>query len=443
MVSIIAAVLGKVKAFWQPIIQGLLSMWRYVVAILSTLVPVSPFISVSHEQHGTSIRQKEQIPLITTAHNALPESQYVSTPKQNHWCRTAGRVLDVFMREANYSRHARSRITSFFAESIVPFLGPSTGPGFKRWKSFMTDDHTPIELSWDWRGLTDKPIIRLSVEPVGLTAGTFADPVNSKGPDAFKHMLTETFPKLEMSWFDHFNSFFNRRTMEVNPVEGHRSRIFWGFDLSETQITSKAYFFPGPFAREIGTTNLGAITESLAYAPYCTPGNLQAFHKLVSFAASYDTDALEFDMLAIDMVDPMKSRLKLYFRNRQTAFSSVRSTITLKGQKPGAHLEKGLKDLKQLWDLLFHLPGASEDAELPFKEHRTAGILYNVEFRLGNSYPDVKIYIPVRHYSNSDEDVLGKIGEFVDNQRQAVHPSSGNAPEMMGSAYVRAMKSIL
>ncbi|OTA93565.1 hypothetical protein M434DRAFT_11509 [Hypoxylon sp. CO27-5] len=347
------------------------------------------------------------------------------------------------MRESNYSGHARSRITSFFAECIVPFLGPSTGLGFKRWKSFMTDDHTPIELSWDWRGPTDKPIIRFSVEPVGLTAGTFSDPMNSKAPESFKRMLTEAFPKLEMSWFDHFNSFFNRHTMEVNPVEGHQSRIFWGFDLSETQITSKAYFFPGPVAHEMGTTNLGAITESLAYAPYCTPEKLQAFHKLVSFAASHDTGALEFDMLAIDMVEPTKSRLKLYFRNRQTTFRSVRSTITLNGQKPGAHLEKGLSDLKQLWDSLFDLHGASEGAELPFKEHRTAGILYNVEFRLGNNYPDVKIYIPVRHYSKSDQHVLDKIGEFVDNQRQAVHPSSDRAPEMTGSAYVKAMKTIL
>ncbi|KAI1396631.1 aromatic prenyltransferase [Hypoxylon fuscum] len=438
----LSIILDKANAFW---LLKVLSACHYFGTILSTLASIVSFISLSRDQRDASNRNKERASPVTV-HDAVPESQCIGTPEQNYWHKTAGRVLDLFMQRAGYPQNDHSHIMSFFAESIVPFLGPSDEPDFKRWKSFMTDDHTPIELSWDWRGPTDndKPIIRFSVEPVGLTAGTPADPMNTSGPESFKHMLIQDFPKLDMSWFNHFDSFFNQHTAEANPEESHQSRIFWGFDLCEAQITTKAYFFPGRLAGKMGTTNLGVIAKSLARTPHCTPDKLQAFHKLASFSDSHGiADALEFDMLAIDMVDPRKSRLKLYFRNRRTTFSSVRSVITLKGQRSGAHLEKGLSNLKQLWISLFDLSDASEDVELPCNEHRTAGILYNAEFRLGSSYPDVKIYIPARHYSSSDQHVLDKIGDFIDNQKKAVHPFRGSASGRMGLAYVKAMKSIL
>ncbi|KAF2178051.1 aromatic prenyltransferase [Zopfia rhizophila CBS 207.26] len=407
------------NAFWRLGTQHLLSIWHYSRGFLSTL-------------------------LLGTPYHVVPETyQYISNLHQTFWCRTTGHVLDVLMQAANYSHQAHGDIMSFFAENIAPFLGPTDKPNFKRWKSFMTDDNTPIEISWDWCGPADEPIIRFSIDPMSLSAGTFADPMNATGPESFKNMIFEVFPKIDMFWFDHFNSFFNRGTTEAGAEEDHPSRIFWGFDLGETGVTTKTYFFPGPLARTMGASNLCTIAQSLACAPYCTPDKLQAFNQLASFANSLGTDALEFEMLAIDMVDPLKSRLKLYFRNRRTDFSSIRDMITLNGEKPGAHLEKGLCSLKKLWDSLFDRSDAPEDLELRLNERRTAGILYNAEFRLGSSYPDVKIYIPVRHYSRNDQHVMDKVQEFVDSQRQAAHVPVGGASGVAGSTYVRAMKSIL
>lgn len=347
------------------------------------------------------------------------------------------------MQGASYSPQAHSNAMSFFTESIAPFLGPNDQSNFKRWKSFMTDDHTPIELSWDWRGPADDPVIRFSIEPISLNGGTSADPTNSAGPESFKHTILEAFPRIDMSWFDHFDSFFNRSTIGDSTGEGHPSRIFWGFDLTKTCIMAKAYFFPGPLARAMATSNLDAIAQALAFAPYCAPDKIQAFNKLASFSDSPGTGALEFEMLAIDMEHPLESRFKLYFRNRCTSFSSVRDVITLKGQKSGDYLEKGLRSLKQLWYSLFDLPDASEDVKLQPNEHRTAGILYNAEFRLGSSYPDIKVYIPVRHYSSNDRHVMDKVAEFVDSQRQAVHLLGGNTSGVPTSAYAKVMKRIL
>jgi DMATS type aromatic prenyltransferase len=443
MIYTVSAAFYKVNAFWQAGIQHLWSVWHYFQGTIPTLHPTYSFIWPSRKQHSTPNPHRERVLLPGITDYDVPKGQDISNTHREYWCRTVGHVLEVLMQEANYSRQAHAHIMSFFTESVAPVLGPTDGPSFKRWKSFMTDDHSPIELSWDWRGPADEPIIRFSIEPISLNGGTSVDPMNTVGPETFKHMILGAFPKLDMTWFDHFDSFLNRRTTEFSTQESHLSRIFWGFDLNGVCITAKAYFFPGPLARTMGTSNLSIISQAIAGAPYSTPDKLQALDKLSSFADSLGPDALEFDMLAIDIVDPLESRFKLYFRNRHTGFSSVRDTITLKGQKPGAHLEKGLRSLKQLWCSIFGLLDVSEDAELQLNEHRTAGILYNAEFRLGSSYPDVKIYIPVRHYSSSDQHVIDKVGEFVNHQRQGVHLCGESASVVPSSAYAEAMKRIL
>ena len=42
----------------------------------------------------------------------------------------------------------------------------------------MTDNHTPVEFSWDWGCANDEPTVRYSIEPIGCNAGTPKDPLN-------------------------------------------------------------------------------------------------------------------------------------------------------------------------------------------------------------------------------------------------------------------------
>jgi len=67
----------------------------------------------------------------------------------------------------------------FYYRFVVPNLGPPPTlielPNL--WRSFMTDDFTPIEFSWDWGNadsMTDRRV-RFSVEPISYDAGTFKD----------------------------------------------------------------------------------------------------------------------------------------------------------------------------------------------------------------------------------------------------------------------------
>lgn len=52
---------------------------------------------------------------------------------------------------AGYAKEAQRRSLLFYFLYIAPSLGRRTSRGGQPtgWKSFMTDDPTPVELSWD------------------------------------------------------------------------------------------------------------------------------------------------------------------------------------------------------------------------------------------------------------------------------------------------------
>lgn len=350
-------------------------------------------------------------------HQVDSENRHCLSLHQRYWWRSLGYALAVLLWNAGYSNHAQYLSLVFFAVVVSSSLGPAMEPprGVIPWSSFMTDDGNPIELSWDWHTGTKPPTIRFSIEPIGVDAGTATDPENQYAASKFHQALLRSLPRTNVEWFDHFNQQLSCHAIAGGLApEGHSSRIFYAFDLTEDGITSKAYFFPGFKAKATGQTNLTIISQAIRTAPYCAPERLEALAVFQEFVTDSLTPALEMDMLAIDLIDPTASRLKIYFRNRETSFSSVRRTMTLGNRIAAPDLIHGLRNLKLLWDALLERERWSDDDEsLPTVDHRTAGILYNVEFCLGNAVPKVKIYIPVRHYANSDRKIICRLGDYL------------------------------
>ncbi|KAL4879758.1 tryptophan dimethylallyltransferase-domain-containing protein [Aspergillus karnatakaensis] len=324
-----------------------------------------------------------------------------------YWWQTSGNLLAALLTDAGYTIPSQQQILTFFANTIVPHLGPTYTPSSPQWPSFMTDDHHPIELSWDWHTGHKAPTVRFSIEPVGIHAGTPADPNNEQADPSFRQALLNALPQTDTTWFTHFDQHLSPPTPS-GVMEGHRSKIFYAFDLTGTSITSKAYFFPGFKARESGQTNIEVIRDAISTAPepQITTGQLASLEIFEDFINDPLTPALEIDMLALDMDAPsLSSRLKIYFRNRDTSFGSVRRMMTLGERVSGSEMEVGLQKLRALWDALLDQDGVSDLEPLPeagsSHGHRTGGMLYNVELRAGAA-PKVKIYIPVRHYARCD-----------------------------------------
>ncbi|KAI1097218.1 tryptophan dimethylallyltransferase-domain-containing protein [Jackrogersella minutella] len=355
------------------------------------------------------------------------------------WNKHSGKTLAILLHCARYSSDLQYRDLKFFAQVIAPSLGVSreeVGGDSSSWSSFMTDDGTPLELSWDWGTGNNQPMVRYSIEPIGLFAGTSLDPNNLIAGFAFQGRLLCSLPNMRLEWFHHFRKFFDVRSCEeaslTEAMPDHKSSTFYAFDLSKTEVTAKVYFFPKTRAAAYKQSSLEVLYQAIYAAPYSTEDKLKAASIFRDFASDTGNETLEYEMLAIDLIDPMESRIKIYFRCRETTFNSVMNIMTLGGRIKSPMLHQGLGDLHRLWNALFGV-NTTPDQPLGEVNHRTAGILYNVEFRLGDAFPIAKVYLPVRHYSNSDEAVICGLDRYFQ-----YHKRSKYMPN-----YVRAMSTII
>lgn len=344
-----------------------------------------------------------------------------STTRYFWWSKHTGKPLAALLYNAGYSPEIQYRDLSFFYQAVAPFLGSTTAGGKPTWPSFMTDDGDPVELSWDWGTGSMPPKVRYSIEPVGPDAGTSLDPGNLETGPIFQKHLERVLPDMKLEWYHHFNKFFNTQThgsAKFLPDEvDHNTSIFYAFDLSESSITAKTYFFPKTKAKAYNTTALDIISQAISSAPLATKDNLQAWSVFKDFCAEATSSGIEHEMLAIDHLDPLKSRLKIYFRCRETTLQSVINVMSLGGRIKNSKLHEGLDKFTRLWYGLF--PTVLDSTEpLGSSGHRTAGILYNIEFRLGESAPVAKVYLPVRHYARSDQAVIQGLREFFEHYGQ-------------------------
>lgn len=388
-------------------------LWSFRTILLHTFSAVLSTFSLAVENpHNSPVNTKESsTPTIWSQVNKKTSLEYHG----DFWWRKSGRLLSALMSEAGYNNSRHREVLEFFASMIAPFLGPARVRGCWEWKSFMTDDHHPIELSWDWHTGKQSPTIRFSIEPVGVDAGTLQNPDNQFADEEFRRVMMQSLPNLDKEWLQHFSNALAPESCAGGIMEGHPSKVFYAFDLGAKEITPKLYLFPGFVARATNQTNLEVITKAICTAPHCsnTVENLPGLSIFQSFVNDPSTPPLELDMLAIDLVRPLNSRLKIYFRSRETSFQSIRQTMSLGGRVDNATLQLGLQNLKKLMNLLLETQDLPESCSLPGNSHRTAGLLYNVEFRLGGGAPKVKIYIPVRHYARSDETILRGLKEYM------------------------------
>ncbi|RYC62492.1 hypothetical protein CHU98_g3726 [Xylaria longipes] len=392
------------------------------------------------------------------------ETSHLENEHQSFWYHHVGKALGVLLYSAGYSTDAQRRSLEFFKQVVAPNLGvfqTTSGDQKTSWQSFMTDDGTPLELSWDWGTNDSRPTIRYSVEPIGLQAGTSLDPRNSLAGPVLQDGLNRILPDMRLESFHYFKDFFDGRGegtldhkssilyrllssiwgfftgQEGEPrcsedIPDHKSSIFYAFDLTDAETTAKVYFFPKYRAVSSGKSNLEVLLQGIKGAPHCTADNLYALSVFSDFSNDAANKDLEYEMLAIDLIDPLQSRFKVYFRSRETSFDSLSRIITLGDRIKNINMQRGLKDLHCLWNAIF---GVNAPLDQPLKEvnHRTAGMLYNVEFRIGDRYPVAKVYLPVRHYSTSDDNVIKGLGEYFKSHQRGVYMTD----------YSRAMAKLL
>ncbi|CAH0046829.1 unnamed protein product [Clonostachys solani] len=336
------------------------------------------------------------------------------------WWEIMGGHLETMLSAAGYSITDQSIALLFFYHWVSPRLGPRPTSSKADWKSFMTDDHSPVEYSWKWGFGDDAPAVRYSIEPIGCHAGT-RDILNQKATcELLTQLHRSRLQGLDLDWFNHFKHALlgpGTPAFKSKAANLSQSTLFMSFEIADAArpVGVKAYFLP---VDAPGNSSSEQIFRAIA----STCPNLVAVNQLQGFLCDdVHGRTIRPFMLGIDCVSSTKSRLKIYSRSRATSFDMVRRVMSVGGQRRG--LEEAEKELHQLWKLTLGLPDDFPvNKELPFNSHETAGVLFYFDVAPDKrALPDVKVYIPVRHYAPSDEVSANGLVQYLNSQGRGAY----------------------
>ena len=408
--------------------------------ILDTLETLSLSQGSTGCYNVNAIHDMKQIAASTEAFQVLNKWLHLPDEDAKFWWLSTGSPLAVLIHQASHSANSQYACLLFLYHCIVPFLGPRPMPSGRpaNWKSFMTDDFSPIEYSWSWDTPKGPPKIRFSIEAIGRDAGTKLDPFNQKMTDELIHRVNSTVPNVDWQWFDHFRNMFyepnsahSNLADTIDPELSHTSSLFMAFELQNAEVAVKAYFIPVR-AEQIGRSRLSVLSESIQslqkpHLRFPSYDHLSAF--LSSRSASSRLDIIG---VAVDCVLPIYSRLKVYIRSYETSFDSVCDFLSM-GGKLDTFSENTLQDFRSLWYSVLGLDDdLSTSEDLRPAKHYTAGVLYNFDIRAGSAMPEPKVYIPVKHYAPNDLVVAQGLTSYL----------KGKGKDRFTDNYMRALKGM-
>lgn len=346
-----------------------------------------------------------------------------SNPNAEFWWNTTGPVVATMLMQSGYSPDAQYEGLLFHYQMIAPEPGPRPNHEGKPggWKSFMTDDFSPMELSWSWDsgGLESKPKLRYSVEATSPRAGSANDPFDQIATLRLVDKLRSICPKSDWEWFDQLSEAFRPcqvstlARVQTMPSGSNQSSMFLGFEYQENGVGVKAYLAPTK-AAVTQSSPLKVITEGIRGLENEVT-KFPAYDRILQFLSD-DSEGSELEVLgiALDCVDPSKARLKLYVRSGNTSFDSVDHIIRMGGGGPSTADDTAMGDLFSLWkSVLGYDETFPSDIALSPIEHQTSGILYNFEIKAGSTAADPKVYIPIKHYAPNDLTVAHGLMAFL------------------------------
>ncbi|KAJ5219030.1 Aromatic prenyltransferase DMATS type [Penicillium cinerascens] len=353
---------------------------------------------------------------LTSAFEVLDRYCLFTNDHQRAWWEQTARLLDKVLASADYSPGRRLEALTFFSQVLIPSLGPYPFS----FRSAITRSGLPLEFSVNYqqRGETG-PVVRVGFEPLAAASGTEHDLYNQKPPVDFLNKLQ----KLGLPGYDDFlfRYFLDAHTLnsrerdqlQGKAIEGSQltSQAAFGFDLKPEGISVKGYTFPA-MKCHLGGEEFGPFVNESVKPLLAQMGPLPALDMATEYLEE-TKGASQFAFWSFDCVAPSQSRLKLYSSNNSVVWSKIEEIWTMGGRAKSHVVQKGLKYLEELWQLLglseghHGFTGGFDDG----KDSTPTPMVWNYEVKKGEPIPLTKFYFPV--HGESDQRIIRGLSQFL------------------------------
>ena len=350
----------------------------------------------------------------------------------NFWWREMGQTVANLMNQADYDLDSLVRNLIFVRNNVVGWMGPKPPHD---WKSYICDDHSPVEYSWSWNGSWksrgDKPKIRLVFEPNGPDSGSSSDPLNLYMVNEFMKEVQHV-TNVDFEIHDHFVKMLTcslphqTATMRGRVLPAlHRSSMVVGIEFEDEGATPtiKTYYMPLAKALETNQTQAKVVFDAIQSFNRTHRHQYLAFDELLKYISNDPLGSkAECEIVAIDCVETSKSRVKLYLRSQDTSWTGICQLMTLNGTLPVS--SQALERMREMWCsvLSIDITAFSNDLQMGQSHQEPDSGIFVCYYARPDEELRSKFFIPVKYYARDDEAVMEGLTRCIRRQDQTTVP---------------------
>ncbi|KAL9093998.1 MAG: hypothetical protein Q9165_003668 [Trypethelium subeluteriae] len=370
------------------------------------IAPVSQVDLVLGEAKGEAKSQETLVTSITEVSASDARKDGVA-----FWTRHTKPVLASLLKAVgSYTAEQQASHIRFLEEYIIPTMGRA--PEKSRARSLLTPNGSPFETSLNHSD-NGKSSVRFCYEPVfpgsdGVTENPILAIAEKVGADLrwFNQFAAEFFPS------DEDDAILS----EMMPKDTiHIPKVFLAFDLKEDKRTMKAYFYP---VIKYMTSKINSDRTSFDLIRRLDPLG-SSFGPALDLIEDYQKllyqDPPLTAVIGVECVSPEAgARIKIYIEPRSNTWAAVQQHVTLGGKLTDKTTFDGLAILRDMWNLMINEPEDREIDEhftkdVPETTPKSSGACFSWELKPGKATPDVKIYVSLRQFFDSDKAIVAAI----------------------------------
>jgi tryptophan 4-dimethylallyltransferase len=338
------------------------------------------------------------------------------------WWHSTAPMFSEMLQRANYDLHSQYKHLGIYKKYIIPFLGAYPTNGRERWLSILTRYGTPFELSLN----CSDNLVRYTYEPINAATATAQDPFNTHAIWESLQKLIAIQPGVDVQWFCHFKHDLTLSASETkhvleNGLAGSQimTQNKLALDLKGDEFMVKTYIYPALKAAVTGRSIQDLMFDSIHRLSERYPSIQAPLLALNEYVESRGADSTASPrLLSCDLIDPSKSRIKIYLLERMVSLPAMEDLWTLGGRRTDSSILAGLQMLRELWELLRIPPGLRSYPEpyLPLGTipNELLPSMANYTLHHDDALPEPQVYFNV--FGMNDMEVADALTTFFERQ---------------------------